>query len=201
MVMLGRIFYSGVRGMPRDPVKAFQFFGAAAAKGDHSAMTYLAHLQARGANGVTQNFKAAYGNYTAAADAGFASAYNGLGFIFLNGFGVVPPDSETAVKVCTHQTWFGRGKKLTTHFIFAFKTRLPTAFYQGRGARCYRGCLQSRRLVVDWPAWRQKGFCQGGQVFSNDCAKGQHLRDAQIGPHGPKWPWYAARLPHQCLVL
>jgi len=101
MVMLGRIFYSGVRGMKRDAARAFTFFAAAAAKGDYSAMTYLAHLQARGAEGVPMNLKAAFGNYSAASEAGYASAFNGLGYFYLNGFGVVPPDTETALKYFT----------------------------------------------------------------------------------------------------
>ncbi|KNC46713.1 uncharacterized protein AMSG_11751 [Thecamonas trahens ATCC 50062] len=87
-VALGKLHWTGARGLARDVPAAVQHFEQAAAAGSPEAMANLGHVYAAGDDGVPQNTDAAIEWYTKAVDAGSASALNGLGFMYLHGTGV-----------------------------------------------------------------------------------------------------------------
>ncbi|XP_042406303.1 ERAD-associated E3 ubiquitin-protein ligase component HRD3-like [Zingiber officinale] len=87
MFRIGILYYYGLRGVRRDHAKALLWFSKSAEKGDPRAMELLGEMYARGA-GIEKNYTKAFECFTLASRHKYYSAYNGLGYLYVKGYGV-----------------------------------------------------------------------------------------------------------------
>ncbi|XP_074559732.1 ERAD-associated E3 ubiquitin-protein ligase component HRD3-like [Curcuma longa] len=87
MFRIGMLYYYGLRGVRRDHAKALLWFSKSAEKGDPRAMELLGEMYARGA-GIEKNYTKAFECFTLASRHKYYSAYNGLGYLYVKGYGV-----------------------------------------------------------------------------------------------------------------
>ncbi|GAB2219921.1 hypothetical protein Drorol1_Dr00007561 [Drosera rotundifolia] len=87
MYKVGIFYYYGLRGLRRDPSKALSWFLKAVEKGEPKAMELLGEIYARGA-GVERNYTKAFELLKLAAKHQLYSAYNGIGYLYVKGYGV-----------------------------------------------------------------------------------------------------------------
>ena len=76
------------RGVPRDEALALQRFENAANQGDPLAMFNLGYMHMKGVGGTVKNYTKARELFENAADADIGAAYNGLGVLDYNGWGM-----------------------------------------------------------------------------------------------------------------
>ena len=86
MYKIGIFYYFGLRGLRRDRAKALSWFLKAVEKGEPKSMELLGEMYARGA-GVERNYTKALEWLTLASQRLF-SAYNGMGYLYVKGYGV-----------------------------------------------------------------------------------------------------------------
>lgn len=84
---LGRQFYFGDNGRPRDLLMAYQWFVRAAEAGDTGAQNTLGVMYQQG-QGIMVDLKLAHHWYHQAANAGHAQAQSNLGHLCAQGIGV-----------------------------------------------------------------------------------------------------------------
>ncbi|GAV81093.1 Sel1 domain-containing protein [Cephalotus follicularis] len=87
MYKVGLFYYFGLRGLRRDHAKALWWFSKAVEKGEPRSMELLGEIYARGA-GVERNYTRALECFTLASRQQLYSAYNGMGFLYVKGYGV-----------------------------------------------------------------------------------------------------------------
>ncbi|KAL9995255.1 putative ERAD-associated E3 ubiquitin-protein ligase component HRD3 [Helianthus debilis subsp. tardiflorus] len=87
MYKIGIFNYCGLRGFRRDHDKAFSWFSKAVEKGEPMSMELLGVIYARG-DGVKRNYTTALEWLTLASKHQVYSAYNGIGYLYLKGYGV-----------------------------------------------------------------------------------------------------------------
>lgn len=94
MYKVGLFYYFGLRGLRRDHSKALSWFLKAVDKGEPRSMELLGEIYARGA-GVERNYTKAFEWLTLASKHHLYSAYNGIGYLYVKGYGV---DSKNYTK-------------------------------------------------------------------------------------------------------
>uniref|UniRef100_A0A0R0IHE0 DOD-type homing endonuclease domain-containing protein n=1 Tax=Glycine max TaxID=3847 RepID=A0A0R0IHE0_SOYBN len=87
MYKVGLFYYFGLRGLRRDHSKALWWFLKAVDKGEPRSMELLGEIYARGA-GVERNYTKAFEWLTLASRHHLYSAYNGMGYLYVKGYGV-----------------------------------------------------------------------------------------------------------------
>ncbi|KAJ0694818.1 putative ERAD-associated E3 ubiquitin-protein ligase component HRD3 [Helianthus annuus] len=87
MYKIGIFYYFGLRGVRRDHAKAFSWFSKAVEKGEPRSMELLGEIYARG-DGVKRNYTTALEWLTLASKHQLYSAYNGMGYLYVKGYGV-----------------------------------------------------------------------------------------------------------------
>ncbi|XP_040996581.1 ERAD-associated E3 ubiquitin-protein ligase component HRD3A [Juglans microcarpa x Juglans regia] len=87
MYRIGLFYYFGMRGLRRDHAKAMSWFLKAVEKGEPRSMELLGEIYARGA-GVERNYTKALEWLTLASRLQLYSAYNGMGYLYIKGYGV-----------------------------------------------------------------------------------------------------------------
>ncbi|KAI3807837.1 hypothetical protein L1987_23772 [Smallanthus sonchifolius] len=87
MYKIGIFYYFGLRGVRRDHAKAFSWFSKAVDKGEPRSMELLGEIYARG-DGVKRNYTKALEWLTLASKHQLYSAYNGMGYLYVKGYGV-----------------------------------------------------------------------------------------------------------------
>lgn len=95
MYKIGLFYYFGLRGLRRDHAKAMSWFLKAVEKGEPRSMELLGEISARGA-GVERNYTKALEWLTLASRQQLYSAYNGMGYLYVKGYGV---DKKNYTKV------------------------------------------------------------------------------------------------------
>lgn len=148
MYKIGIFYYFGLRGLRRDRAKALLWFLKAVEKGEPRSMELLGEIYARGA-GVERNYTKALEWLTLASQR-LPSAYNGMGYLYVKGYGVEKKNytkaKEYFEKAVDHDEAGGhynlgvmylkgvgvkRDVKLAcNYFIMAAKEGQPKAFYQ-----------------------------------------------------------------------
>ncbi|XP_002989053.2 ERAD-associated E3 ubiquitin-protein ligase component HRD3A [Selaginella moellendorffii] len=87
MHKIGVIYYYGLRGIPRDHIRALSWFTKSVEKGDSASLEFLGEIYARGF-GVERNYTKAYDYFKKAIREKRFSAYNGIGYLYFIGQGV-----------------------------------------------------------------------------------------------------------------
>ncbi|KAI4351037.1 hypothetical protein L6164_005426 [Bauhinia variegata] len=87
MYKIGLFYYFGLRGLRRDHAKALSWFLKAVDKGEPRSMELLGEIYAGGA-GVERNYTKALEWLTLASKQQLYSAYNGMGYLYVKGYGV-----------------------------------------------------------------------------------------------------------------
>ncbi|XP_059454556.1 ERAD-associated E3 ubiquitin-protein ligase component HRD3A [Corylus avellana] len=149
MYKIGLFYYFGLRGLRRDHVKAMSWFMKAVDKGEPRSMELLGEIYARGA-GVERNYTKALEWLTLASKQLLFSAYNGMGYLYVKGYGVDKKNytkaKEYFEKAATNEDAGGRYnlgvmylkgigvkrdvKLACNYFILAANAGQPKAFYQ-----------------------------------------------------------------------
>ncbi|XP_076953385.1 ERAD-associated E3 ubiquitin-protein ligase component HRD3A-like [Bidens hawaiensis] len=149
MYKIGIFYYFGLRGVRRDHSKAFSWFSKAVEKGEPRSMELLGEIYARG-DGVKRNYTTALEWLTLASKHQLYSAYNGMGYLYVKGYGVEQKNytkaKEYFEKAAEHKEAGGhynlgvmylKGigvkkdiKAACNYFIVAANAGQPKAFYQ-----------------------------------------------------------------------
>ncbi|KAK4775503.1 hypothetical protein SAY87_023464 [Trapa incisa] len=87
MYKVGLFYYFGLRGLRCDHGKALSWFFKAVDKGEPRSMELLGEIYARGA-GVERNYTKAFEWLKLASKQQLYSAYNGMGYLYIKGYGV-----------------------------------------------------------------------------------------------------------------
>lgn len=88
MYKVGRLYYIGQRGSQPDHAKALWWLQKAVEeKGEPRSMELLGQMYARG-DGVEKNYTKALELLTLASEKQVYSAYNGMGYLYVKGYGV-----------------------------------------------------------------------------------------------------------------
>ncbi|KAG2664683.1 hypothetical protein I3843_16G092200 [Carya illinoinensis] len=87
MYAIGMLYYLGLRGLRPDHAKAVSWFLKAVEKGEPRSMEVLGEIYARGV-GVERNYTEALKWLTHASRQQIHSAYNGIGYLYVKGYGV-----------------------------------------------------------------------------------------------------------------
>ncbi|KAF5445516.1 hypothetical protein F2P56_034563 [Juglans regia] len=87
MYKIGLFYYVGLKGLKRDHAKAIPWFLKAVEKGEPRSMELLGEIYARGV-GVERNYRKALELLTLASRHPLYSAYNGMGYMYIKGYGV-----------------------------------------------------------------------------------------------------------------
>lgn len=90
---IGVLFAQGI-GLPRDKVKAFEWYKKAADAKYPPAMWNLAFMYVRGEGGVKEDMATAFGLFKEAAELGFADAQYDLAYMYLQGLGTTLDRAE-----------------------------------------------------------------------------------------------------------
>lgn len=90
---IGRIYYNGWGGIPKDYTKAFMWYMKAAEQGIARAQSYVAYMYEEGL-GVSPDYKEAIKWYSKAAENEFPPAQFDLGLMYFNGLGYTKDDSK-----------------------------------------------------------------------------------------------------------
>ncbi|XP_040998075.1 ERAD-associated E3 ubiquitin-protein ligase component HRD3A-like isoform X1 [Juglans microcarpa x Juglans regia] len=94
MYTIGMFYYLGLRGLRPDHAKAVSWFLKAVEKREPRSMEVLGEIYARGV-GVERNYTKALELLTLASRKQIHSAYNGIGYLYVKGYGV---DSKNYTK-------------------------------------------------------------------------------------------------------
>ncbi|WOL02583.1 hypothetical protein Cni_G11302 [Canna indica] len=87
MYEIGMLYYYGLRGVKRDLARALHWFSKAVEKRDPRAMEMLAEMYGIGA-AVEMNYTKAFEWLALASRHKYYPAYNGLGYLYVKGYGV-----------------------------------------------------------------------------------------------------------------
>lgn len=98
MYKIGIFYYFGLRGLRRDRAKALLWFLKAVEKGEPRSMELLGEIYARGA-GVERNYTKALEWLTLASQR-LPSAYNGMGYLYVKGYGVEKKNYTKVRVIC-----------------------------------------------------------------------------------------------------
>ncbi|GAB2292583.1 ERAD-associated E3 ubiquitin-protein ligase component hrd3a [Dionaea muscipula] len=149
MYKVGIFYYYGLRGLRRDPSKALSWFLKAVGKGEPRSMELLGEMYARGAV-VERNYSKAFELLKLAAKQQLYSAYNGIGYLYVKGYGVEKKNYtkareyfEKAAENEDSGGYYNLGvlylkgigvkrdlKMAWRYFLMAFNAGQPKAFYQ-----------------------------------------------------------------------
>jgi hypothetical protein len=90
---MGVLYGQGI-GLPKDKVKAYQWYMKAAAAKFPPAMWNLAFMYVRGEGGVKEDMTVAFGLFREAAELGYVKAQYDTGFMYLQGLGIAQNTEE-----------------------------------------------------------------------------------------------------------
>jgi TPR repeat protein len=95
--LIGRAYYFGTDGLPRDEAVAATWFQKAAEQGQVNAQTFLGYMYEEGRGGLAKDDAKAADWYRKAADLGESNAQRNLGLMYFDGRGGFPKDEKQAL--------------------------------------------------------------------------------------------------------
>jgi TPR repeat protein len=150
--LLGRAYYSGSDGLPRDEITAMPWFRKAADQGQVNAQTYLGYMYEEG-RGVKKDEAQAVEWYRKAAEQGERNAQRNLGMMYADGRGGLTKSDTEAVN------WYRK----------AAEQGDPSA-QNSLGQMYQRGGGSLKQDVGEALAWYRKSADQGYANAQNNAA-------------------------------
>ncbi|XP_014516535.1 ERAD-associated E3 ubiquitin-protein ligase component HRD3A [Vigna radiata var. radiata] len=180
MYKVGLFYYFGLRGLRRDHSKALSWFLKAVEKGEPRSMELLGEIYARGA-GVERNYTKAFEWLTLASRHQLYSAYNGMGYLYVKGYGV---DQKNYTKAKEYFEKAAENDEVGGHY------NLGVMYLKGIGVK--RDVkLACKFFVVAANNGQPKAFYQLAKIFHNGVGfkKNIHLATALYKLVAERGPW------------